>query len=234
MCKGILTGLAFIHSPCFAHLDLKPANILLDRYGRAKLADFGISGFFGNRSLSDQRAGSLAFMVPDVIQLVSMILSKLMSTAVSFYYLQPAGGNPRWVSETSIALQMKIPMGIFELSAQLGPEFAQAIKDMMNLDPRKRPSAAECLQMQIFADAEMNDGFIAVSGEKNIKTSEPSNDSKNIVQPTASNCAHRLLQISNCPLNTGMRCNRHYPVNLLNSKHLSCYTEISALFQMMT
>ena len=43
MAVEILEGLVQLHSVNVLHLDLKPANILLDEYGHAYLADFGIS-----------------------------------------------------------------------------------------------------------------------------------------------------------------------------------------------
>ncbi len=39
----VLEGLAELHAANIWHLDLKPANILLDHYGHAYLSDFGIS-----------------------------------------------------------------------------------------------------------------------------------------------------------------------------------------------
>ena len=39
----VLEGLAQLHEMDVWHLDLKPANILLDKYQHAYLADFGIS-----------------------------------------------------------------------------------------------------------------------------------------------------------------------------------------------
>ena len=39
----ILEGLAQLHDAHILHLDLKPGNVLLDKYGHAYLSDFGIS-----------------------------------------------------------------------------------------------------------------------------------------------------------------------------------------------
>ena len=40
--NDVAAGLAYMH-PNVIHSDLKPQNILIDREGRAKIADFGIS-----------------------------------------------------------------------------------------------------------------------------------------------------------------------------------------------
>jgi interleukin-1 receptor-associated kinase 1/coatomer subunit beta' len=48
--KGICNGLKYLHEdlePPMYHLDLKPANILLDENMEAKIADFGLSRLFG-------------------------------------------------------------------------------------------------------------------------------------------------------------------------------------------
>jgi serine/threonine protein kinase len=47
--KGICEGLEYLHEklkPPMYHLDLKPANILLDENMSAKIADFGLSRLF--------------------------------------------------------------------------------------------------------------------------------------------------------------------------------------------
>lgn len=44
----IVDALYFCHSKKWAHRDIKPSNVLIDRYGRMKLADFGLSILFEN------------------------------------------------------------------------------------------------------------------------------------------------------------------------------------------
>ncbi|KAF7013524.1 hypothetical protein CFC21_027602 [Triticum aestivum] len=44
--RGICEGLHYLHQKCILHLDLKPANILLDDHMVPKITDFGLSRCF--------------------------------------------------------------------------------------------------------------------------------------------------------------------------------------------
>jgi serine/threonine protein kinase len=162
MCKAILTGLAYIHSQRFAHLDLKPSNILLDRYGRTKLADFGIARLFRLRAVTEQRAGSLAFMAPDVYSARSYdpFKADIWSLGVTFFFL--AIGKVPWVSELPTQLQKEISTGCFTVPSSLDGPFAHVLREMMNVDARQRPSAADLLKMSPFAEADVKQGFVQV------------------------------------------------------------------------
>lgn len=56
--KGICEGLYYLHGrwkESIYHLDLKPANILLDRNMVPKIADFGLSRLFGGEQTHTTR-----------------------------------------------------------------------------------------------------------------------------------------------------------------------------------
>ncbi len=61
--QELLEGLAHAHAAGLVHLDVKPPNLLIDRQGRVKLADFGVASRIG---LSPERVlGTPAFMAPE-------------------------------------------------------------------------------------------------------------------------------------------------------------------------
>ncbi|XP_037419350.1 putative receptor-like protein kinase At4g00960 [Triticum dicoccoides] len=76
--KGICDGLKYLHEelqPPIYHLDLKPANILLDENMTAKIADFGLSKLYGDglTQITTSSVGTFGYLPPEYIdrQLVS-------------------------------------------------------------------------------------------------------------------------------------------------------------------
>ena len=66
--RQICSALKFCHARKIAHRDIKPGNILLDQYGRPKIADFGLSTSCEQGVILRVNAGSRAFMPPEMIQ----------------------------------------------------------------------------------------------------------------------------------------------------------------------
>ncbi|KAJ1275251.1 hypothetical protein BS78_05G121900 [Paspalum vaginatum] len=69
--KGICEGLKYIHQEHMYHLDLKPANILLDKDMVPKLADFGLSRIIGEEltsTITQNPRGTCGYMPPEFIE----------------------------------------------------------------------------------------------------------------------------------------------------------------------
>uniref|UniRef100_A0ACD5YHJ8 Uncharacterized protein n=2 Tax=Avena sativa TaxID=4498 RepID=A0ACD5YHJ8_AVESA len=66
--KGITEGLHYLHQNHIVHLDLKPANVLLNESLVPKIADFGLSRCFGENQLQatiTTLVGSLGYLAPE-------------------------------------------------------------------------------------------------------------------------------------------------------------------------
>jgi serine/threonine protein kinase len=156
ICKEVLVGLCYTHSMRWAHLDIKPANIFIDKNGRAKLADFGISQMFENTDGASLRAGTLAFAAPELFQrrvydpfkadICSFALTSYFMTFGSFPYPAPGKRRPSFAFS-------EIPF-----PADTDPIFIDALRAM--LDEAERSTAAECLNLPLFASADVKNGWM--------------------------------------------------------------------------
>lgn len=61
----IASGLLYAHQQGVLHLDLKPANILLDRKGRVAITDFGLSRLMESDGCDRQLVGTPEYMPPE-------------------------------------------------------------------------------------------------------------------------------------------------------------------------
>ncbi len=97
MARGILSGLAYLHSGKIIHRDLKPANILLQD-ATPRIADFGLSRVVKTSIHSKVVAGTWAYMAPEAFKAVRNEQTDLWSVAVILYQML-AGRLPFWADD---------------------------------------------------------------------------------------------------------------------------------------
>ncbi|MBS1794885.1 MAG: serine/threonine protein kinase [Acidobacteria bacterium] len=65
--RELCVGLAAIHNAGILHRDFKPANVIIDAKGKARITDFGIAGFAEDVARDNLRVGTPAYMSPEQI-----------------------------------------------------------------------------------------------------------------------------------------------------------------------
>lgn len=65
---SIASALAYAHENGVLHLDIKPANIMIDRAGTVKLGDFGMATLASAAGYGDARGGTVGYMPPEQIE----------------------------------------------------------------------------------------------------------------------------------------------------------------------
>uniref|UniRef100_A0A671TW83 Cell division protein kinase 5 n=1 Tax=Sparus aurata TaxID=8175 RepID=A0A671TW83_SPAAU len=178
----LLKGLAFCHSRNVLHRDLKPQNLLINRNGELKLADFGLARAFGIpvRCYSAEVV-TLWYRPPDVL-----FGAKLYSTSIDmwsagciFAELANAGrplfpGNDvlilgtnelcsdrtidlQWQTMTKLPDYKPYPMypattSLVNVVPKLSSTGRDLLQNLLKCNPVQRISAEEALQHPYFAD----------------------------------------------------------------------------------
>lgn len=65
--RQLCVGLSAIHHAGILHRDFKPANVIIDGKGKARITDFGIAGIEEEISKNELRIGTPAYMSPEQI-----------------------------------------------------------------------------------------------------------------------------------------------------------------------
>ncbi|MCX7961347.1 MAG: serine/threonine protein kinase [Burkholderiales bacterium] len=144
----LLDALHFAHEAGVIHRDVKPANIMLDRQGRVKLADFGVARIQDSeRSAAGTMVGTPAFMSPEQIQGGKIDRrTDIFSAGVVFYQMltgeQPFTGAGAWTVAKKIMQDDPAPPSA--VVKNVSPAFDSIVARALAKDPAQRfQTAAE-------------------------------------------------------------------------------------------
>ncbi|KAL0037730.1 hypothetical protein WJX77_009896 [Trebouxia sp. C0004] len=145
----LLPGLLHLHRRShMVHRDIKPANVLLSLNGDAKITDFGISAFVDSTlAVCNTFTGTVTYMSPERINsqpysfpadIWSLGLTLLEAATGNYPY--DASGGPLQLMIQVVEDEVPLPS-----RQQYSPEFVDLIKQCLEKDPYKRPTAEALL-----------------------------------------------------------------------------------------
>lgn len=127
---SVARALAYAHENRVLHLDIKPTNILIDRQGTVKLADFGMATLSSAAGYGDARGGTVGYMPPEQIE--GMLVderSDVFSLAV--VACQALTGSDPFAAPTAAASLDKIRRGAAQRALRDCPELAAATEQTL-------------------------------------------------------------------------------------------------------
>ncbi|PZG82849.1 serine/threonine protein kinase [Streptomyces sp. NTH33] len=143
-------GLAAAHAQGIVHRDVKPGNLLSDRHGTVRIADFGIARFVddpsGALTTTGQIVGTGLYLAPErAIGTPASAASDMYSLGCVLYQL--AVGAPPFEAPTATALLYQhvdsTPVPPHQRGAALPPAFEAYLLSMLAKQPEERPTARQ-------------------------------------------------------------------------------------------
>ena len=148
-------ALTFAHSNGVLHLDIKPANVLIDHSGNVKLTDFGMARLSSAGGFGGSRGGTIGYMPPeqldietgtvderaDVFALACVIYEGLCGSAL-FMAATPADSLDRIIGGATYPS---------ELIPHFPPGAEAALMSALSPMPQDRPNSIEAFCDQLLA-----------------------------------------------------------------------------------
>ena len=153
----LINAVAVCHRKQIAHRDIKPTNILIDSYGKPKLADFGLCYQAKAGEKITSHSGSTGFMAPEEFsnKPYDPFKADIWSIGITLFILY-AGQLP-WSAKQKPEMIEEIKKGFQHPLKFKEDPIMQLICVCLQVDPDKRPTAEELLNDPMFADCTPND-----------------------------------------------------------------------------
>lgn len=148
----ILLAINACHNKNIAHQDIKPSNFLLDKYGRIKVCDFGLSQcYHGEENPSSNSCkGTFFFMAPEMFKKCpyNPLKADIWSLGVTLFYL--ATKTFPFVAPNKSEFIKNIFTGLFPSYKVNNALLREVIQACLVLDPMNRASVDQLLEMPYF------------------------------------------------------------------------------------
>jgi len=142
--RQLCAGLAAAHEQGVLH-SLKPANVMIDGRGRARITDFGLARLAGENGDGEARAGTPAYMAPEQLAgkeasvrsdlyALGLVLYELFTGRMAFKATTP-GDMQRLQRETTPASPSEVIQGF-------DPVVERVLLRCLETDARDRPASA--------------------------------------------------------------------------------------------
>ncbi|OHT15602.1 CAMK family protein kinase [Tritrichomonas foetus] len=135
----ILETIDYIHKMGVAHRDLKPENILIDKLGRLKISDFGLSKFVDSKGLVSTPCGSPCYASPECVAGNGPYNGKtndVWSIGVIVYAMLT--GELPWTKRNQAQLFEQIKKGEYKIPDFLSEDATSFIRGLMTVDIKNR------------------------------------------------------------------------------------------------
>ncbi|MBK7707689.1 MAG: serine/threonine protein kinase [Acidobacteria bacterium] len=143
--RELCVGLAAIHNAGILHRDFKPANVIIDGKGKARITDFGIAGIEAEIANDRLRVGTPAYMSPEQIA-GKDVSAKSDIYALGLVLYEIFTGKQAFVADSIPELirkhQTETPTNPSEYVKGIDPLVESVIAQCIAKDPKDRPATA--------------------------------------------------------------------------------------------
>lgn len=152
----MLLAIKTCHDNNIAHQDIKPSNFLVDKYGRIKVCDFGLSGIYDENPSSTILKGTLLYMAPELFRKkeYNPLKADIWSLGVTFFYM--ATKSYPFYSANKQEFIKIVNTGLFPFYKIAYTPLRQLILRCLDLNPETRASIDELLGMTYFDPIRVN------------------------------------------------------------------------------
>lgn len=145
----MVQGLEALHAYKIVHRDIKCANVFLTKDGTVKLGDLNVSKI-AKQGYMHTQTGTPYYASPEVWQDKPYDKSSdIWSLGAVLYELTAL--NPPFTAKDMNGLYNRVIRGIYpRIPHKYSSDLSAMIASLLKVDPKKRPSAEQILQMPVF------------------------------------------------------------------------------------
>jgi serine/threonine-protein kinase len=161
--RQLCSALDFVHSQQWIHLDLKPTNLLLSRFGELKISDFGMAQKITKKHISffSFPGGTPAYMAPELLEGGKIdFRTDIYSLGVILHELLEGAKPNSFEHETEKKGKKRLP----ELTVE--EDLAELVLRCLKHSPKERPLVQEI--MATLEEIEKKRGRVVHGGAKSV------------------------------------------------------------------